>query len=102
MRTDDECYTGTGLAAEVANGWGKPCYSEAAAHAGQANQGQPAYAELLAQRDELARKLNMATSTLEEIGAYRGEGPTCTTPWQDIVRDLGELARAALSHIKGA
>jgi hypothetical protein len=36
MRTDDECYTGTGPAAEVANGWTSPApQSDATAHAGK-------------------------------------------------------------------
>ena len=33
--------------------------------------------------------------TLAEIGEYRGEGGPAT-PWQDIVRDLGQMARAAI------
>lgn len=66
------------------------------------DEGQPTYSELLAQRDELQRKLALAVTTLEEIGAYRGDGPTYTTPWQDIVRTLGKLARNTLSRIKGA
>jgi hypothetical protein len=34
-------------------------------------------------------------ATLRSIGKYTGEGPS-TTPWQDIVRDIGEQARAAM------
>jgi len=34
--------------------------------------------------------------TLAEIGEYRGEGGPAT-PWQDIVRDLGQMARAAIA-----
>lgn len=35
-------------------------------------------------------------TTLRKIGEYRGEGPTHTTPWQDIVREMGHEAREAL------
>jgi hypothetical protein len=34
-------------------------------------------------------------AALEEIGAYKGEGGP-NTPWQAIVRDLGQTARDAL------
>ena len=34
---------------------------------------------------------------LRDIGEYRGEGPPYTTPWQDVVRNLGEIARAAIA-----
>jgi hypothetical protein len=95
-RTDDECYTGTGPAAEVANGWGKPCYSEAAAHAGQANQGQPTYAELLAQRDELVEVL---TAICDQSDRWRDEKGI---PRAETTELLYVRARAALSRIKGA
>ncbi len=35
---------------------------------------------------------------LRQVASYTGEGPN-TTPWRDIVRDLGEDARAALKEI---
>jgi len=38
---------------------------------------------------------------LRDIGEYRGEGPSYTTPWQDIVRNLGEIARAAIAKAEG-
>jgi hypothetical protein len=38
---------------------------------------------------------------LREIGKYTGEGPY-TTPWQDIVRDCGEIARAAIAAAEAA
>lgn len=50
---------------EAANGWKQPTYTDGAAHAGQANQSQPSYAELLAQRDELADKLRWRDSDEE-------------------------------------
>lgn len=34
-------------------------------------------------------------SALEEIGGYYGEG-SMNTPWREIVRDMGALARSAL------
>lgn len=101
-RTDDECYTGTGPAAEVVGSfWSTLPRATSALHS-KSEEGQPTYTELLAQRDELQRKLALAVTTLDEIGAYRGDGPTYTTPWQDIVRTLGKLARNTLSRIKGA
>jgi hypothetical protein len=33
---------------------------------------------------------------LRRIGEYTGKGP-CTTPWQRIVEDVGQLARAAIA-----
>ncbi len=38
---------------------------------------------------------------LKKIAEYEGDGPP-TTPWKDIVRDLGEVARAAIARASGA
>lgn len=38
-------------------------------------------------------------SALENIGRYTGNGPP-TTPWQDIVRDIGQDARAAIVRVE--
>ncbi len=46
-----------------------------------------------AQRDALL-------AVLKDIGEYTGEGPTYTTPWQDIVADLGQMARAAIAAVE--
>lgn len=46
-----------------------------------------------AQRDALLE-------ALRKIGRYTGEGPTYTTPWQDIVADLGQTARAAIKAVE--
>ena len=48
-----------------------------------------------AQRDALLE-------VLRKIGRYTGEGPMHSTPWQDIVADLGQLARAAIAKAEGA
>jgi hypothetical protein len=48
---------------------------------------------LQAQRDALLE-------ALRKIGRYTGEGPTYTTPWQDIVADLGQMARAAIASME--
>lgn len=37
-------------------------------------------------------------AALKEVAEYVGEGPP-TTPWRDIVRDLGERARIALAKL---
>ena len=37
---------------------------------------------------------------LRKIGRYTGEGPMHSTPWQDIVADLGQLARAAIKAVE--
>jgi hypothetical protein len=100
-RTDDECYTGTGPAAEVANGWGKPCYSDVAAHAGQTNQGQPTYAELLAQRDELAAALRGMLNIVNDsrgVAGYHLNG--AVADWSEF--EEVDAASAAISRIKGA
>jgi hypothetical protein len=44
---------------------------------------------------ELRKDKARLRETLAEIGEYRGEGGPAT-PWQDIVRDLGQMARAAI------
>ena len=49
--------------------------------------------ELKAQRDALLK-------ALRRIGRYTGEGPTYTTPWQGIVADLGQTARAAIASVE--
>jgi hypothetical protein len=46
-----------------------------------------------AQRDALLE-------ALRKIGRYTGDGPTYTTPWQDIVADLGQTARAAIKAVE--
>ena len=51
-------------------------------------------AALTAQRDALLE-------ALRKIGRYTGEGPTYTTPWQEIVADLGQTARAAIKAVEG-
>ena len=53
-----------------------------------------AFKQLLAQRDALLE-------ALRKIGRYTGEGPTYTTPWQEIVADLGQTARAAIKAVEG-
>ena len=55
-------------------------------------------------RDGYAAALKVNQELLEalrDIGEYRGEGPSYTTPWQDIVRNLGEIARAAIAKAEG-
>jgi hypothetical protein len=37
-------------------------------------------------------------SVLRNIGKYTGEGPFYTTPWQEIVADIGKEARAAVAR----
>ena len=62
----------------------------------QFDEPHAAAAELLrlhAQRDALLE-------ALRKIGSYTGEGPTYTTPWQDIVADLGQTARAAIKAVE--
>ena len=48
-----------------------------------------------AQRDALLE-------ALRKIGKYTGEGPTYTTPWQDIVAEMGQTARAAIKAVEDA
>ena len=48
----------------------------------------------------LREAAQQALEALREIGAYTGEGPTYTTPWQDIVCSLGERARAAIKAVE--
>ena len=48
------------------------------------------------ENDELRKDKARMRETLAEIGEYRGEGGPAT-PWQDIVRDLGQMARAAIA-----
>jgi hypothetical protein len=77
-RTDDECYTGTGPAAEVAQQVGAAC--------------SPSYSELLAQRDELAKALECV---LRDYLVVHGIGD-----WEMQPSFL--QARGVLSRIKGA
>jgi hypothetical protein len=51
---------------------------------------------ILRELDELRKDKARLRETLAEIGEYRGEGGPAT-PWQDIVRDLGQMARAAIA-----
>ena len=51
-------------------------------------------ATLTAQRDALLE-------ALRKIGQYTGDGPTYSTPWQGIVADLGQTARAAIAAVEG-
>jgi hypothetical protein len=46
--------------------------------------------------EQLRKDKARLRETLAEIGEYRGEGGPAT-PWQDIVRDLGQMARAAIA-----
>ena len=62
------------------------------------------YMDTVDQRDallEALRKRDALLEALRKIGRYTGEGPTYTTPWQDIVADLGQTARAAISAVEG-
>lgn len=77
MRTDDECYTGTGPAGEVVGQVGAAC--------------SPSYSELLAQRDDLA-ELSKRYMRLFEGGMCGGK--TAAGLYVDCL--------AALSRIKGA
>ena len=45
----------------------------------------------------LRKQRNDLLEALRDIGEYRGEGLSYTTPWQDIVGNLGEKARAAIT-----
>jgi hypothetical protein len=56
--------------------------------------------ELLRQRDQATAQRDALLEALRKIGAYTGEGPTYTTPWQKIVADLGQTARAALAPVE--
>lgn len=38
---------------------------------------------------------------LRQIGQYTGEGSLYSTPWQEIVTSLGEIARAAIAKAEG-
>ena len=62
-------------------------------HAQQAEPVEPV-ATLTAQRDALLE-------ALRKIGQYTGDGPTYSTPWQGIVADLGQTARAAIAAVEG-
>lgn len=53
MRTDDECYTGTGPAGEVVGSFWPTLPRATSALHSKSEKGQPTYTELLAQRDEL-------------------------------------------------
>jgi hypothetical protein len=55
-----------------------------------------AHADELADNEQLRKDKARLRETLAEIGEYRGEGGPAT-PWQDIVRDLGQMARAAIA-----
>jgi hypothetical protein len=46
--------------------------------------------------EQLRKDKARLRETLAEIGEYRGEGGPAT-PWQDIVRDLGQMARAEIA-----
>lgn len=52
---------------------------------------QCANARLIAAAPELL-------AVLKDIGKFTGEGSMYTTPWQDIVRSIGEKARAAIAR----
>lgn len=64
-----------------------------ALRAALAQQAEPV-ATLTAQRDALLE-------ALRKIGQYTGDGPTYSTPWQGIVADLGQTARAAIAAVEG-
>jgi hypothetical protein len=81
MRTDDECYTGTGPAAGVAGQVGAAC--------------SPSYSELLAQRDKLVEVL---TAICDQSDRWRDEQGI---PRAETTELLYVRARAALSRIKG-
>lgn len=92
MRTDDECYTGTGPAGEVVGSfWSTLPRATSALHS-KSEEGQPTYTELLAQRDELAKALECV---LRDHLVVHGVGDVEMQP------SLFQ-ARAALSRIKGA
>ena len=57
-------------------------------------------AQLQAENERLIAQRDALLEALREIGAYTGEGPTYTTPWQDIVCSLGERARAAIKAVE--
>lgn len=49
----------------------------------------------------LEQQRGVLLEALRKIGQYTGEGPTYSTPWQDIVADLGQTARAAIKAVEG-
>lgn len=90
-RTDDECYTGTGPAAEVAGSfWSTLPRATSALHS-KSEEGQPTYTELLAQRDELAK-------ALKPFAEY----DLCAQGIHQRFAEHVLKARIALSRIKGA
>lgn len=56
--------------------------------------------ELLRQLDQATAQRDALLEALRKIGKYTGEGPTYSTPWQDIVADLGQTARAAIKAVE--
>jgi hypothetical protein len=48
----------------------------------------------------LEQQRDALLEALRKIGRYTGDGPTYTTPWQDIVADLGQTARAAIKAVE--
>lgn len=92
MRTDDECYVGTGPAGEVVGSFWPTLPRATSALHSKSEEGQPTYTELLAQRDELAAALECV---LRDHLAVHGVGDVEMQP------SLFQ-ARAALSRIKGA
>lgn len=55
---------------------------------------------LFSARLKLQKQCDDLLAALRGIAAYHGEGPP-TTPWRDIVRDVGEAARAAIAKATG-
>lgn len=56
--------------------------------------------ELLQQLDQATAQRELLLEALRKIGQYTGEGTTYSTPWQDIVADLGQTARAAVKAVE--
>ncbi len=104
MRQDELVVRGGGRVWVHSDRWvGKdPCHTRIAEFA--SNEGgtlgypSPLRKEMLANHAYAIHAANVLpelVGALREIGAYAGDGPA-TTPWQDIVRDLGQIARDAL------
>ncbi len=47
-------------------------------------------------------QLDALLEALRKIGQYTGEGPTYSTPWRNIVADLGQTARDAIAKAEAA
>lgn len=56
-------------------------------------------AAMAAEITRLQAQAGTMAKALREIGGYTGEGPTYSTPWQEIVRDVSALARDTLTEL---